>query len=334
MIATLLLATAAMLPPLTQLNTGAPVLGSGSPAAPFTFVVAGDNRPDKGQGDLAPAFQKLVAKIASSSSPPAFILWDGDTIPGKDPAKVDKQYDEFLGVLTANLKNTPVFNAPGNHELALKTSDCTDAPDTSGQLLTKYVNDMGPAYGMFQYGNSAFIAVNTDDALGSVQLPSGKCPYNGFVSATQLAALKATLAQLSGQPSIKHVFIFMHRPVYDDNSHQIGGDKSTPYGQEIEEFRNAMKALASPPVSFIFASHDHRLYVHPKDKKHPNGPFKNKAYTRFLITGGAGAPLAGCKDGGKGKAGAYFHWLSVTVNGDDVTVNVDPLTDMTLCGAP
>ena len=327
-----LAAAAALFPSLTQLPTGAPPLPRNATATKFTFAVAGDNRPDKGQGDLSPGFEAIVPKIAATS--PAFVLWDGDTIPGKDPTKADTQYGEFLGVLTKNFKTIPIFNAPGNHELAIKgtTKGCSDAPDSSGQLLIRYVADMGPAYGVFRYGNSAFVAVNTDDALGSVPLPPGDCPYNGFVGAAQLASLQATLAQLDGDDSVAHVFLFMHRPVHDDNSHQIGGDKSTPYGQQIEAFRKAMKELTSPKVAFLFASHDHRFFIFPADAKHPNGPFANKSYPRFVITGGAGAPLSGCKDGGSGKPGAYFHWLNVSVDKDNVTVTVVPLTDGKRCG--
>jgi hypothetical protein len=52
----------------------------------------------------------------------------------------------------------------------------------------------------------------------------------------------------------------------------------------------------------------------------------------FIVTGGAGAPLSGCKKGGKGKPGAYFHYTTVTVSGPSVTVNVVPLYGTTLCG--
>src|SRR5207244_12125712 len=158
MIAPLFFAAAAVFPTLIQLNTGAQPLGSGAGVTKFTFAVAGDNRPDNGQGDLSPGFTAIVPKIAATS--PKFVLWDGDTIPGKDATKADAQYGEFLGALRSWMKGIPVFNAPGNHELAiLGGKECSDAPDSSGQLLAKYVQDMGPPYGVFRYGNSAFIAV-------------------------------------------------------------------------------------------------------------------------------------------------------------------------------
>jgi hypothetical protein len=88
-------------------------------------------------------------------------------------------------------------------------------------------------------------------------------------------------------------------------------------------------------MTFVFASHDHLLYVDPASAN-ANGPFTgsvpNKGKPVFIVTGGAGAPLSGCKSG-KGKAGAFFHYLSVTVNGSNVTVNVVPLYGTTPCGS-
>jgi hypothetical protein len=321
-------------PALTQINTGAAPLGSGSSVTSFTFVVAGDNRPAKSQG---PGPTQVVIDIAAklAANPPAFVLWDGDTIAGKKPADVKDQYKAFRKVFS-NL-SAPLFNAPGNHEMALKGSgDCSDAPDASGQLLAAYVKHMAPAYGMFRYGNSAFVAVNTDDAMGKIALPSGTCSYNGFVSAKQLAALQSTLAQLINDATIQNIFLFMHRPVHDDETdHQIGpvnpGDENTPYGKQLIAFTTAINAIKSPKVSFIFASHDHRFYAYPAG----SSPFTNSANgPTFLITGGAGAPLSGCKAGGTGKAGAYYHWLQVGVNGASVTVTVMPLNGTTLCGSP
>src|ERR1051326_6074479 len=178
MIAALLLAT---LPTLTQLHTGAPALGNGAGVSKFTFFVAGDNRPDKGDGP-ADGFTAVVTEMQMASAQPVFVFWGGDTIKGKSSSDAKKQYPIALKVF-AKL-NVPVFNTPGNHELNKKGSGaCNDALDSSGKLLADYTSLMGPPYGVFQYGNSAFISVNTDDSLGNIAPPKG-C-YNGFVSKSQ-----------------------------------------------------------------------------------------------------------------------------------------------------
>jgi hypothetical protein len=78
MLAALLLAT---LPALTQLNTGAPALGNGAGVSTFTFFVAGDNRPDKGDGP-ADGFTAVITEMQMASPQPVFVLWGGDTIKG------------------------------------------------------------------------------------------------------------------------------------------------------------------------------------------------------------------------------------------------------------
>lgn len=324
MITALLFVTAAALPALPQLNT-TPALGSGSGVTQFTFFVAGDNRPDKGDTP-SDGFTALIAKVQSATPAPAFVLWGGDTIKGKKSSDAETQYPLVLPYF-AKL-GVPVFNVPGNHELDKKGSgDCNDAPDPSGKLLAAYTAAMtSQPYGYFRYGNSAFIGVNTEDSLGNVPPPSG-C-FNGFVSKSQLAQLQATLAALASDDTIQNIFLFMHRPVRDDNSHQMKpdkADKDTKYGKKVKEFTDAINALKNPKVAYVFASHDHRYY---------QATAGGAGTTGFVVTGGAGAPLAGCKDGGTGKAGAYYHYLQVGVNGTNVTVTVVPLTNNTLCGAP
>lgn len=326
-IACLLVAAAAsaqQFPALPQLSTGAPALGGGSGVTQFTFYVAGDNRPDSGNAP-SPAFTALIAAMQKATPAPAFVLWGGDTIKGKKSSDAKTQYPLVLPFF-AQLK-VPVFNVPGNHELDKKGSGkCHDAPDTSGKLLADYTTYMGPPYGTFQYGNSAFIGVNTEDSLGNVPPPAG-C-FNGFVSKSQLSQLQATLTALQNDDTVQNIFLFMHRPVRDDNSHQMQpdkADKNTKYGKKVVEFTTAINALNNPKVSYVFASHDHRYY---------QATAGGSGTTGFVVTGGAGAPLSGCGKGGTGRPGAYYHYLQVAVNGSNVMVTVVPLTNTTLCGAP
>jgi len=322
MLTALLFAAATALPALPQVNT-TPALGSGSGVTQFTFYVAGDNRPDSGNAPSA-GFTALIAAMQKAAPAPAFVLWGGDTIKGKKSSDAKTQYPIVLPYF-AKLK-VPVFNVPGNHELDKKGSgDCHDAPDPDGKLLADYTKYMSSQpYGYFQYGNSAFIGVNTEDSLGSVAPPAG-C-FNGFVSAAQLSQMQATLTALQGDASVQNIFLFMHRPVRDNNSHQMQpdpADKNTAYGMQVIAFTTAINALASPKVAYVFASHDHRYY---------QATAGGAGTTGFVVTGGAGAPLSGCPK--KGRPGAYYHYLQVGVNGTSLTVTVVPLTNTTPCGAP
>jgi len=317
------------LSPIAQLPTGAPALDANASATQFTFVVAGDNRPAK-RGD---PLTKPLLDIASQmkASPPSFIVWNGDAIFGKTSIGIDAEYEAFLDEWRK--VPVPIFNAPGNHEMVVQTNISCDkksaeVPDYGGSMLATYREKMAQPYGMFRYGNAAFLLLNTDD-VPDVALPSA-CDYNGFVSQAQLDALTASLKELGADATVTHIFVFMHRPIHDDNKSKLQPlleDKSD-YALRLKAFRDLLDGMANTKVTFVFASHDHRLYV-----------YKNGSLTRsvpatmpptFVVTGGAGAPLKDCKDAKP--AGSYYHYVKVTVNGAEVSAEVVPLYGTTPCG--
>jgi hypothetical protein len=313
-------------PPLAPLpGTGS--LGTPADANSFVFVVAGDDRPAKSGDPLPPTLTTIVQKIqgmTGGGSAPAFALWAGDTISGKKPddeAKMKKQYDEFLGIVKG--AGVPVFSAPGNHELNLKADpqgcpDAIDLPDPSGNLQRFWTTYMGAPFGVFRYGNSAFVALNTDDLPGKgVKL--SKCKYNGYVGPDQLAALDATLAALSADKSVAHIFVIVHRPV-----------EASPVNlknQLDKKSRDPLKAILENPkypnVSFVFAAHQHLFYFHDKQNPWSTGPFERQdpagKKPSYVITGGAGAPLTGKSTPA---TGGFHHYLVVQVAGAKVTTTV------------
>jgi hypothetical protein len=127
----------------------------------------------------------------------------------------------------------------------------------------------------------------------------------------------------------------MHRPIHDDNGSQLVAPDGSDYASRLTQFRSLLDSKAHPKVTFVFASHDHRLFVYPTPSN-PNGPFTRSAPATdnptFIVTGGAGAPLEGCKSGSSAQPpGAYFHYMSVAVDGANVTVSVNPLYGTTPC---
>ncbi|MEA2694847.1 MAG: hypothetical protein QOJ16_4234 [Acidobacteriota bacterium] len=308
----------------------APLPGTGTlaptEAASFVFVVAGDNRPAK-SGDPQPATLTTIAQAIhgmTGAGAPAFVLWAGDTISGKHPedeAKMKGQYEEFLGIVKG--AGVPVFSAPGNHELNLKADPqgcpkAIDEPDPSGNLLRFWSTYMGQPFGVFLYGNSAFVTVNTDDVLGKgVKLP--KCKYNGYIGPDQLAALEATLAELCADKGVAHVFIVLHRPVE--------ASPVNPKNQLDKASRDPLKKILEdkkyPYVSFVFAAHQHLFYFHDKKNPYGTGPFErhDPAGTKpaYVISGGAGAPLTGKATPA---TGGYHNYLVVKVEGAKVTATV------------
>lgn len=332
LIALAAIAADAQMPPATQLPNGAPALNASPLTTKFTFVVAGDNRPKKAKDPLTQPFLDIAGRLAAN--PPAFVMWNGDIVYGKREPGIDAQYDDFLNAIRK--VPVPMFNAPGNHEMIVNTNiPCgqwtAELPDYSGALPAKYAKKIGSPYGMFRYGNAAFVVVNTDD-LPDVAIPTA-CDYIGTVGQTQLTALQATIAQLASDSGVQHIFFFMHRPIHDDNGSQIVAPPGSDYANRLTQFRNAIDTT-NPKVTFVFASHDHRLWIYPTQAS-LNGPFTRSvpATTNpmFIVTGGAGAPLEGCPGNA---AGAYFHYLQVTVDGANVNVNVVPLYGTTPCTNP
>jgi hypothetical protein len=321
MLIALLFAAVSTLPPLPQVS-GTPPLAGGRGVTQFTFYVGGDNRPDSGD-DPSPAFEALIPAMqnAMKTTPAAFVLWGGDIVKGKKASDAKRQYPLVLPWF-AKL-GVPVFNVPGNHELEKKGSgDCHDAPDDDGKLLAAYTQLVAAQpYGWFQYGNSVFIGVDTEETPGKNHQPSG-C-FNGYVSPTQMRLVQAKIASL---PAGTNVFLFMHRPTQDDNSHVMQpdpSDRNTAYGKQLVAFVNWVNSLPNPNLVYVFASHDHRYYLAAAGTSGKPG---------FVVSGGGGAPLSGCPN--KGRPGAYYHWLQVTVNGSNATVTAVPLTNTTACGAP
>jgi hypothetical protein len=310
----LLFAAAATLPPLPPIK-GTGSLGSGAGVTTFTFFVAGDNRPDSGN-DPSTGFVQLISAMSAASPKPAFVLWGGDIVKGKKSSDAKKQYPAVLKLFQQ--LGVPVFNVPGNHELDKKGSgDCHDAVDDDGKLLTDYTTDVSAQpYGWFQYGNSIFIGINTEETPGENHQPSG-C-FNGYVSPTQLSLVQAKIASV---PKGTNVFLFMHRPTQDNNHHAIAPDKqdqNTNYGKALEAFVKYVNSLANPNVVYVFASHDHRCFQAVPGSATTTG---------FIITGGAGAPLSS-------DPGGFYHYLKVTVTGSSASVTVVPLSGSPSCGSP
>lgn len=319
------------MPTLAPLPAGSQSLDPHSASSSFSFIFAGDNRPASSSCSQPPQLTNIVNAIKSRQ--PSFVLWGGDIIYGKDVAKAASEYAGFIEAVQS--AGVPVLTVPGNHEMSLKgTVDCPvpgkkhkekkiDEPDRSGKLAAAYKAAIGTPYGMFRYGNAAFIGVNTDDALDSEYDP-GDCGYNGYVGKAQVEALKGTLDSLSADDKVAHIFVFMHRPLHGAKSKDELGPDTV---KEIEKFRSLLdpkdhKHWKYPKLSLVLASHEHLFYAYDPDKAMKGGTLSRRDPSingpNFLVSGGAGAPLAN---------GGRFHYLAIAVNGNEVTVTYVPVDD-------
>jgi hypothetical protein len=302
------------MPPLPPLpKTGS--LSTPSDPSKFTFVIAGDNRPAHKTCPQPPTPGKIFAAVKGLSPAAAFVLWTGDTISGKDPtdSKIHDEYKEFLDI--AKTAGVPVFNAPGNHEMDDGNNDPSDAMK---KLYKKY---MAETYGAFTYGNSRFIALDsehepksnsknasTSNAKSKKSAKKDKSEAPGAITQTELTLLKN---DLDANTSATHVFIFMHHPM-------------VPYeavdGLDAASVKALEKIFAKHNnVSYVVSGHEHMYYnsqgdrtklVDPPSRTDPTKPVQPPYY---LVSGGGGAPLK------KHTPGSFFHYIVFTVDGDKIT---------------
>jgi hypothetical protein len=303
-----------------QLPALKPLKGTPDPAAPkdpdkFIFILAGDNRPAKAADPPTEVVKMIFKEIKKQS--PAFVLWTGDIISGKDPSgPITQQYEDFLKIAAKG--DAAVYNAPGNHEM----DDKNNCPNET--LLNLYKTDTGQTapYGSFDYGDSHFIALDSDEPApaGDACNCASQTPAKdkdekptGYISANQIALLKQ---DLKANKSKAHIFIILHRPLVGYE----GKDQLCP--ANVTDLQTIFKDYHN--ISYVVAGHQHLYYnAQGKDEFGPPPERKDPAKKPFyLVSGGAGAPLH--KNG-------FYHYLIFTVDKDTVSVQlktVDASTDV------
>jgi hypothetical protein len=307
------------LPPVPQ----TPQLKDQPNATHFWFIVAGDNRPRKASLPQ-PQTPSQIFNDAQRFKP-AFFLWSGDTIYGHkvDRKTLQRQYQEFFKI--AHLATVPVFNCPGNHEMDTSNETVNGWAETPDPRLESIYLEMmqfpknAPPYGAFNYGNSRFIAVDTEEVTrpnptaSPSPTPAGGMSLDpGYVSQVQFDLLKQ---DLDANQTKAHIFVFMHHPIMPANS--SSGLNGADAG--------ALQALFQkyPNVSYVIAAHEHLFYnatgttLAPDDRQDPSplGP-------SYLVSGGAGAPLGYCPGSAGSRCRAFNHYLAFEVDQSTVKVQV------------
>ncbi|HEX9254183.1 MAG TPA: metallophosphoesterase [Candidatus Angelobacter sp.] len=288
----------------------------------FVFVMAGDNRPATLSCPQPPIPGTIFADVHQMKPPAAFVLWTGDTITGKAPAgeiskykkQINDEYKEFLAI--AATSGVPVFNAPGNHEMDNKD----EVP--SHKMKEFYRNYMAEPYGAFTYGNSRFIALDSENEPTPAKLSKQKSTAEGsikmqppgFITKKQLDLLKG---DLEANKDKMHVIIFMHHPV------EPYSDKTGLYEPSVKVLKKIFKDYTN--VSYVVSGHEH-MYYNPQGPKNKltdppsrTDPARQQQPPHlplppyYLISGGGGAPLK------KDTPGSFYHYLIFKVEGAQIT---------------
>jgi hypothetical protein len=282
---------------------------------PFTFVVFGDSQGEDGPPTLAAIYNDMKTL---PDPKPAFAVSLGDIIVGEptppiNTASIVQELNSALAL--AKGAGVPIFNAPGNHEMDDRLANYTEKPIP--QMREAYVKVVAPAYGSFDYGNSHFIILNTEDLPPKGMVGPGPGKEFSYVGRIQLRQLKA---DLDANKDKTHVFVAMHYPIY-----AWAPAQDNLYGESRRALIDLFAKYSN--ISYVLASHEHQYY-NPYD---PNNVmtvpiFTAGGPTRYLISGGAGAPFWASQPGQppiQPQPWAFHHYLLFEVNGATVTVTIE-----------
>ncbi len=267
----------------------------------FTFAVFGDCQGDQKSRQIISGILKEINDYQPKR--PAFVFSLGDIIKGKDPQAstevIKQKFTDFLEV--AKIAGVPVFNTPGNHEL-------DDAEDIPSERMHKiYLECVGPLYGAFDYGNSRFITLNTEDIPPKgTPHPPGDIEFS-YISDAQFEQLDKDLGSNKDKT---HIFIMMHYPMKPQRPQDILNPASLKKLTDIfAKYDN---------ISYVLASHEH-LYYNPQDPTNMKNiaPYQAGEPTRYLVSGGGGARMY--IDAEKG---GFHHYLVFEVDGENVSVKI------------
>lgn len=201
----------------------------------FDFVVASGICSGK-PAALPPEFFQMIREW--NVLEPVFVVNNRAFIVDGAPERGDEQWMEFERA--AGLCEAPLFPIAGNHDVS------------EPAIEQVYESRIGPLTYSFSYGNSRFIALNTEEQGGADRL-----------SSAQVAWLKEDLEHTKAN----NIFLFLHRPFF-------AGDWDATWS-------NVAEVLQGHPVRIVFAGHDHGYQY-----------WGERDGVRYVISGGAerGAP--------------------------------------------
>jgi hypothetical protein len=238
------------------------------PACPsdFTFIMTGDSHSNRQLVYQTDMFKKMIQEW--NLLRPSLVMMTGDLVLGGAADKVPQQWDLFEEVIGAC--KVPYFSAPGNHDI------------TSAESEKLWVERMGPTHYAFTYGNSRFIALDSEEVDAPDRL-----------SDAQVAWFKQELESTRAS----NIFVFLHQPYFTDEA-----DPRTQDEMWEKRWKYLADIMHGHPVRAVFAGHIHGY----RD-------FGVRDGVHYVIAGGA-ASLGS----GSGPDGRFNHYLMVRVRGEEV----------------
>ncbi|MDE0686451.1 MAG: metallophosphoesterase [Candidatus Poribacteria bacterium] len=232
----------------------------------FTFAIIGDKT---GGGEKNwYIFDRAMDEV--SHLRPDFAIMVGDLIQGytSDVEVVEVEWKKFLE--HANRIRIPLFFLPGNHDISNKV------------MYDYWKANVGKTYYSFNYKGCHFMLLNTEEGWRSGETTFG------------LEQMEWIQMDIAAHRETKHIFIFMHRPVWYYT------------GEEYAQWEMIESWLEGLPVT-VFAGHFHGLAY---EMRH------NRPYFVLSATGGGLTPSEVLE------YGSFHHYTTVTVDGDAVHIAI------------
>jgi 3',5'-cyclic AMP phosphodiesterase CpdA len=176
-------------------------------------------------------FERAIA--AANRLRPAFVVVAGDlTHRAGDAAQIA----EYLRIVAQLDKSIPLYNVPGNHDLALPLSAAS---------VRAYRQVFGPDYYTFENHGLFGIVINTS----LIKEPAG-APED---AAAQEAWLRTTLAQ-ARRTHHRRIMVFQHHSWFLAQA----AEPDQYYNLPLARRRDLLDLLEQSGVSHVFAGHYHR----------------------------------------------------------------------------
>ena len=250
-----------------------------APGASFTFAAFADPH-GWAPMMIPPAYQRLIKEL--NLWQPAFAIASGDLLRGYTPDDklLTAEWDAFLQA--SSELTMPLFVAPGNHDIF------------SRRAAEVWNQRIGPRYVSFDYGDAHFILLNSEEI-----------PKQGQIIDEQLRWLEQ---DLQGHVQARHIFVFLHKPLWGNTPGIVKGNAWTPLHQLLKRY----------PVRAVIAGHMHYYQSEELDGIY------------YIINGPGGGQTGSILE-----AGEFHDYLLITVAGDQVryvlvrTGAVDPLDVVT-----
>lgn len=257
----------------------------------FTFVVLGDSRADSGEGVDTDQFPALIHGAVNNYNP-RFIIFTGDVVTagGNEYDAIRDAWKTYTDIMANISDHIPIFNAVGNHE-NIRNSDAllryreVWMHPQNGDGESGYYDEL--AY-WFEFGKSLFVFINTEE-------PS----YSPRIASNQLIWLNNTLQK----QGYAYKFVFFHRPVF-------GSNRTGTISKEFPSDATQLDQMFSENnVTVVFCGHDHYYCYNT-----------TQSNQKYVITGGAGAPLRDNSTCAIGTSFKEYHYL--VVNATSTTANI------------